>query len=353
MHNLLQGMEGSFTEEMERTYLDNLETCAIMSPIDFRPDAVTVHDPQPLCMTHYLKQGDGIWLWRCHIDIESVALENNVRLVDLFSDCIEHYNAAIFSAAHYVVSRWRMPKFIIPPFIDPLADKNRELSSQESEEVLDRLEIDRNIPLILQVGRFDPWKGIDRTIAAFREVRKQKSCQLVLVGSLAGDDPEGERVLAKIYEETKDELDIHILDLPPTSNIEINALQRAASLIMQPSTKEGFGLVVTEALWKSKPVITSDVGGIPLQVRDESTGYFFHSIEDVVERIIYLLENPAAAELIGQAGCRYVADHFLMPDRLADYLMAIDIIRNTYRNNEMPADSIVSFHPWFKLNKRG
>ncbi len=352
MHNLMQGMEGSFTAEMERTYLDNLESCASMNLIDYIPDVVTVHDPQPLCLTHYLKKPEGIWLWRCHIDIEEATLRDNIRLVDLLTDCIEHYDAAIFSAAHYVVSRWPMPKFIIPPFIDPLSDKNRELSSQEIEQVMGRLQIDHKVPLVLQVGRFDPWKGIDRTITAFREARRERKCQLVLVGSLAGDDPEGERVLAKIYEETKDDRDVHVLDLPPTSNLEINALQRAASVIMQPSTREGFGLVVTEALWKAKPVITADVGGIPLQVRDGDTGYFYRSPGEAAETIMYLLDNRAAAELMGSAGRKYVAEHFLMPDRLADYLMAIDITRNTSRNNKIPADSIISFHPWFKLKKR-
>ena len=352
MHNLLQGMEGSFTVEMERTYLDNLEACASTNQIGYSPDVVTVHDPQPLCMTHYLKQPEEIWLWRCHIDIEEVTLKDNTRLVDLLMDCVEHYDATIFSTVHYVVSRWPMPKFIIPPFIDPLSDKNRELPSREIEQVMDRLQIDREAPLILQVGRFDPWKGIDRTITTFREVRKEKKCQLVLVGSQAGDDPEGERVLARIYEETKDDRDIHVLNLPPTSHLEINALQRAASVIMQPSTREGFGLVVTEALWKAKPVITADVGGIPLQVRDGETGYFYRSPKKAAKRLTYLLDNPAEAELVGNAGREYVAEHFLMPDRLADYLMAIDITRNTAHKKRLPADSIVSFHPWFKLNKR-
>jgi trehalose synthase len=352
MHNLLQGMKGSFTAEMERTYLDNLQACADMSLIDYIPDVVTVHDPQPLGLTHYLKKPEGIWLWRCHIDIEEASLKNHTRLIGLVTDFIEHYDAAIFSAAHYVVSRWPMPKFIIPPFIDPLSDKNRDLSSKEIERVMDRLRIDRKVPLVLQVGRFDPWKGIDRTIAAFRKARKERNCQLVIVGSLAGDDPEGERVLAQIYEDTKDDKDIHVLDLPPTSHLEINALQRAASVIMQPSTREGFGLVVTEALWKAKPVITADVGGIPLQVRDGSTGYFYRSPHRAVERIVYLLDNPAAARKVGEAGRKYVAEHFLMPDRLADYLMAINITRNASRHGKIPPDSIISFHPWFKLKKR-
>jgi trehalose synthase len=356
MHNLLQGMQGSFTPEMEQTYLSNLEKCADISLIDYVPDVVTVHDPQPLCLTHYLKIAEGIWFWRCHIDIEEVALRDHARLLYLITDCIEHYNAAIFSAAHYVVSRWPVPKFIIPPFIDPLSEKNRELSKEKIDKVLAKYNIDPKVPIIAQVGRFDPWKGIDRTIATYRAVRKKKPCQLILAGGLATDDPEGERVLDKIRHETKDDEDIHVLSLSLADRLEnyleVNALQRAASVIMQPSTKEGFGLVITEALWKGKPVIAANVGAIPLQIRDGDTGYFYRTPQETARRIIYLLDNPGVAEEMGNRGKMYVREHFLLPDRIADYLMAIDITINTARNYRIPSDSIISFHPWFKLAKR-
>jgi trehalose synthase len=356
MHNLLQGMGGSFTDEMEQTYLINLEKCASISLIDYHPDVVTVHDPQPLCLIHYLKNSGRTWIWRCHIDMEEAALKDNPSLVDLVTDCVEHYDAAIFSAAHYIVSRWPLPKFIIPPFIDPLSEKNRELTEQEIGKVLDKYSIDPKIPIIAQIGRFDRWKGIDRTIATYRLVRKMAKCQLVLAGGLAADDPEGQGVLNNVYEATKNDEDIHVLNLSLANRlenyIEVNALQRAARIIMQPSTKEGFGLVITEALWKGKPVIGADVGGIPLQIRDGDTGYFYRTPRATTQKIIYLLAHLDAARAIGERGRRYVQEHFLLPDRIADYLMAIDMISKSAPDKMIPADSIISFHPWFKLSKR-
>jgi len=266
--------------------------------------------------------------------------------------CIEHYDGAIFSAAHYVISRWPMPKFIIPPFIDPLSDKNRDLKKEEITSVLSRYDIDPEIPIILQVGRFDPWKGIDRTIAAFNEVRKLRKCQLLIVGGLASDDPEGERILAQILADVKDQKDIKVFNLPLKSDVEINAFQRAASVIMQPSTREGFGLVITEAMWKGKPVIGADVGGIPLQLRDGDTGYYYRSPQETAQDVIYLLDHPEEAKQIGNRGKEYVQEHFLMPARIADYLMAISVTINTARDKKLPPESIISFHPWFKLSKR-
>jgi len=356
LHNLLQGMEGSFTPEMQHLYTCTLEDYSRDSLIDYNPDVILVHDPQPLGLPRFIKKSGEKWLWRCHIDIEKTILDANPGLWDFITMWVEHYNAAIFSAAHYVVSRWPLPKFIIPPFIDPLSEKNRELSKQEIDRVLAKYHLDTRVPLIVQIGRFDPWKGLDRTIAAFRLVRKEIKCQLVLAGGLASDDPEGERILAKIYNDTKDEKDIHVLNLPLANRLEnwleVNALQRAASVIMQPSTREGFGLVITEALWKCKPVIASNVGAIPLQIREGDTGYFYETPRKTAQKVIQLLKNPRIAEDVGKRGQRYVEEHFLLPDRIADYLMCLDMIVNGTGDKEIPVDSIISFHPWFKLRKR-
>jgi trehalose synthase len=356
MHNLLQGMPGFFTQEMEQIYLSNLQVCASTGIIDYTPDIVTVHDPQPLCLIQHLKKLGETWFWRCHIDIEEAALSINADLYALITDCVRHYDAAIFSAAHYVVSRWPMPKFIIPPFIDPFSDKNRELSGNEIQGVLAKYNIEPKMPIIVQIGRFDPWKGIDRTIATYRHVSKRRPCQLIIAGGLAADDPEGERILDKLYYDVKDDRDIHILNIPQKNRrlscTEINALQRAASVIMQPSTKEGFGLVITEALWKGKPVFTAEVGGIPLQIRDGNTGYFYQGPQKTADKINYLLDNPQAAALMGERGKQYVKEHFLLPDRIADYLLAIDMFKNLPQDRTIPSDAIVSFHPWFKLAKR-
>jgi trehalose synthase len=357
LHNLLQGMDGCFTPEMEQTYFCTLLECADDNLIDYSPDVVVAHDPQPLGLTRYLKKAGEKWLWRCHIDIEEAPVEENPSLWNFVTMWAEQYDATIFSAAHYVVSRWPLPKFIIPPFIDPLSEKNRELSQKEIDRVLDKYHIDPRVPIVAQIGRFDPWKGIDRTIAAYRQVRKEIKCQLVLAGGLASDDPEGERILADLYERTKDDEDVHILNLELSDRLEnyreINALQRAASVIMQPSTKEGFGLVVTEALWKSRPVIAANVGAIPLQLRDGETGYFYNTPSRTALKVLYLLNNPRAADVLGRRGREYVGEHFLLPDRIADYLLAIDMTMSGNGHGKMPADSIVSFHPWFKLSKRG
>jgi trehalose synthase len=356
LHNLLQGKKGTLTPDMEQCYVDNIKAYANANLIDYNPDVVLVHDPQPLGLTRYIRKHGETWLWRCHIDMEEEALWANPGLWHFITDWAEHYDAAIFSAAHYIISRWPLPKFIIPPFIDPLSEKNRELSRKEIDKVLAKYHIDRKVPIIAQIGRFDPWKGINRTIDVFRRVRKSKKCQLILAGGLATDDPEGEEVLAKIYQETKDDEDIHVLNLSMADRLEnwreVNALQRAASVIMQPSTREGFGLVITEALWKAKPVIAADVGAIPLQIRDGDTGYFYQAPYLAAQKMLYLLENPKAAEGMGRRGRSYVEEHFLLPDRIADSLMAINTTKNGVINKETGRDYIISFHPWVKLSKR-
>jgi len=358
LHNLLQGMKGTFTQEMERAYYSTITDCARSNIIDNNADVIMVNDPQPLGLARHLKKPGETWLWRCHIDIEETPLDANPGLWDFMTTWIEQFDAAIFTAAHYIVTRWPLPNFIIPPFIDPLSEKNRELSQKEIDEVLAKYNIDTSVPIIAQIGRFDPWKGLDRTIAAYRLVRKAQKCQLLLAGGMASDDPEGERILAKLYEDVKDDEDVHILNLPLANRLEnwkeINALQRSATVIMQPSTREGFGLVITEALWKAKPVIAANVGAIPLQIREGDTGYFYETPPKTAQRVINLLKNRKAAEALGQRGKEYVNEHFLLPDRIADYLMAMDMSMNGNGNGhrQMPHDSIISFHPWFKMSKR-
>jgi trehalose synthase len=356
LHNLLQGMKGSFTPEMERAYCCTIADCARSDTVDGYSDIIMVNDPQPLGLARHLKKPGETWLWRCHIDIEESPMDANPGLWDFMTNWMSSFDAAIFSAAHYVVTRWPLPSFIIPPFIDPLSEKNRELSQPEIDKVLAKYDIDKSIPIVAQVGRFDPWKGLDRTIAAFRYVRKQMKCQLILAGGMASDDPEGQRVLVRLYEDTENDEDILILNLSLANRLEnwreINALQRAADVIMQPSTREGFGLVITEALWKAKPVIAANVGAIPLQIRDGDTGYFYETAYKIGKRVLNLLKNRRFAEAIGRRAKEYVNEHFLMPDRIADYLMAMHMSIGGENNRQMPNDSIISFHPWFKMSKR-
>lgn len=348
IHNFLQGKGGCFTPEMEQIYFSNLKENADANIIDWNPDVVIVHDPQPQGLAPYLKKEGETWLWRGHIDIEDT-IQQDSCLWDLISSWAKYYDAAIFSAAHYVISRWPLCTFIIPPFIDPLSEKNRGLESGEIDSVLEKHQIDPKVPIISQIGRFDPWKGIERAIDMYRMVKKEGgNCQLVLAGGSASDDPEAERVLSNVYEKAKGDPGIHILNLSPLSHLEINALQRASSVIMQLSIKEGFGLTVTEALFKEKPVIASSVGGITMQFRDGEGGYFYDDLKQSARKVIYLLQNPPAAELMGKRGRRYVEEHFLLPARIADYLRAIGEIKYGRRYKEC----IVSYHPWFKLSKR-
>jgi trehalose synthase len=349
LHNLLQGMKGSFNREMKRVYLDHLLECAQNSIIDNSPHIVTVHDPQPMLLCRLLKKESEKWFWRCHIDIEP-AIRSRNGLLTLLNDWVEDYDAAVFSAARYVFPPWLIPKFIIPPFIDPMSEKNREMSETEINRVLIKYNIDQNVPIIAHIGRFDPWKGLDRTIATYRLVRETKKCQLVIAGGFASDDPEGERIFEDIYSQTRNDKDIHVLRLSLANRLEnyleINALQRAATIVMQPSTREGFGLVVAEALWKGKPVIASNVGGISFQIKKGNTGYFYENPRKTAQKLIYLLDNPKSAERIGKRGKKYIQEHFLIIDRITDYLMAMDIIMNSALDKKKLAKCVTSFYPW-------
>jgi trehalose synthase len=349
LHNLLQGMKGSFTREMKRVYVSHLLEYAGNNIIGNSPDVVVIHDPQPMLLCRYLKRESERWLWRCHIDIEPAVRSQN-GLLSLLNDWISDYDAAIFSAARYVFPPWLIPKFIIPPFIDPLSEKNRELSQGEITRVLAKYKLDQEVPIIAQIGRFDPWKGLDRTIATYRIVREERKCQLVIAGGFASDDPEGEKILEDMRSKTREDKDIHILNLSLSNRLEnyleINALQRVASIIMQPSTREGFGLVVTEALWKGKPVIAGNVGGISFQIKKGSTGYFYENPRRTAQKIIYLLDNVRSAERIGKRGSKYVQEHFLIVDRITDYLMSLDITINSALDKSKLAKCVTSFYPW-------
>jgi trehalose synthase len=341
---------------MKQTYFSNLEDNVKDDYFDYGAQVVMIHDPQPLGLIHYLKEKGQSWLWRCHIDIGETVMDANPSLWGLVADSLNLYDAAFFSAAQYVKERWPVPKFIIPPFIDPFSEKNRHMEQGEIDEVLAKYEIDPSVPLIAQIGRFDPWKGIDRTIATFRRVRRHKKCQLLIAGGQADDDPEGVKMLAKIREETKDDADIRILNLPLEPRLanhrEVNALQRAASVIMQPSTREGFGLVVTEALWKGKPVISADVGAISLQIKEGHNGFFYQNPYQAEMKVLRLLSDHELAKTIGEHGRQYVMEHFLMPDRVADYLKSIELTLDSNSHRKLPSDIVVSFRSWYKLGRK-
>lgn len=311
LHNALQGegrqptkKEWDLWEEVNRQNAKKL---------DLDADCVFIHDPQPALLIDVKKRG--VWVWRCHIDVSTPEKTTWYFL----KKQVDRYDAAIFSVSSFAQAT-PIPQFMMPPSIDPLSEKNVELSTKEVKEVYDRFEIPMGKPVLLQVSRFDKFKDPLGVIDAFKLARKYNDCRLVLAGGTATDDPEGEENLRLVREKVDGDPDIHILMLPPFRDREINALQRGATIVLQKSLREGFGLVVTEALWKKKPVIAGDVGGIPLQVIDGVTGYLVHSVEGCAYRIRQLLQNPELGRRLGEAGKEHIRRNFLITGHIRNYL---------------------------------
>jgi trehalose synthase len=311
IHNAIQGMSEEITEEMwQHHYEVNRQNA---ERLNLEADAVLIHDPQPSPLIDFRKTGK--WIWRCHIDVSNP--RRNVW--DPLAKYCRKYDGAIFSVAKFARSMG-IDEFIIPPSIDPLCEKNRELPPEEIRDVLDRLRIPLDRPLILQVSRFDTFKDPIGVIQAFKMVKRYNDCILVLAGSPATDDPEGVKVLNEVTEYAAGDTDIHILLLPPYSDREINALQRSASVILQKSLREGFGLTVSESMWKGKPVIGGAVGGIPLQIIHGVNGFLVNSVEGAAFRTRQLLNNPDMAGAMGEKAREYARTHFLITRQVRDYL---------------------------------
>lgn len=284
--------------------------------LEFYGDIIFIHDPQPVALIERRKKIGRKWAWRCHIDFS-----NPDKKIWLFlQQFIERYDCAVFSAPAFARSL-SIRQVLISPSIDPISDKNKELPNDKVEAVFEKYGIDRSRPVVTQISRFDYLKDPLGVIKAYRLVKKNMDCQLVLAGGGATDDPEGTEVLEKVRKEAEDDKDIFILLLPPASHLEINALQRGSSIILQKSLREGFGLTVAEALWKAKPVIASAVGGIPLQIKHEYSGILTHTIEGTAYWIKRLLSDPEYAKSLGVNGKEHVKNHFLITRHLRDYLM--------------------------------
>ena len=316
-HNALQGMDVALTEEMKEIY----NRYNRMNAEDFEGeyDFIVIHDPQPAALKHHLVPRFGKWIWRCHIDTSTP----HRPVWDFLRPYLEEYDAAIFTMEQYVGSDLRFDKLaIIPPSIDPLTDKNRELSLEESQRIVASFGLDTERPIMLQVSRFDPWKDPLGVIDAYRLVREEvPGLQLALVGSMAADDPEGWYYLDKTSRHAGEDFDIYILhNFHGVGNLEVNAFQTAADVVVQKSTREGFGLVVTEALWKGKPVVGGKVGGIPLQVIDGETGFLVTSVEECAQKALYLLQHPEISREMGAKGREHVRENFLTTRHLRDYL---------------------------------
>jgi len=313
LHNALHGQPLVFdardAEVMRETTAENLRS------LDLGPDIVFIHDPQPVELVAGAPRGSR-WLWRCHIDVSAPA----PSAWEFLQPWVERYRAAVFSAPQFA-RPLSIDQVLIAPSIDPLTEKNRELDAATIAKVVTGLGIDPERPLVTQVSRFDRLKDPLGVIEAYRLVRRYNDCQLLLVGGSATDDPEGSQVLAECRAAAADDPDVHVVELPPTANLEINALQRASTVIVQKSLREGFGLTVAEALWKGKPVVAGAVGGIPLQVTHRYSGILTHTIEGCAYWLKQLLNAPEFARRLGENGREHVRNNFLMTRHLRDYML--------------------------------
>jgi trehalose synthase len=304
-HNALQGGPYELPDESFHKFLATNEQNR--TRLKFDTDFVVIHDPQPAALIEARQGNSGHWVWRCHIDLS----QPNSKVWNFLAPYIHRYDGAVFSSPAFA-RQLPIPQYLSSPSIDPLADKNRELEQSFIDGVVERFQIDPNRPILTQVSRFDRAKDPVGVVRAYQIVKRYLDCQLVLAGGGASDDPEGEQVLAEVREAAGKDPDIHIIDLPPWSHLEINALQRASTVVIQKSLREGFGLTVTEALWKKKPVVAAAVGGIPTQVIHKHTGLLAHSVEGTAYQIRFLLSNPAIAQRLADQGHEHARENFLI-----------------------------------------
>src|SRR3984893_7285421 len=284
-HNALHGTGYELTKAAQEIFLTYNEQNR--ERLQIEAEMVVIHDPQPVGLIRSRDKTPASWVWRCHIDLSNP----DARVWDFLRPFVEQYDAEIFSSQSFA-RQLPIPQYLFYPCIDPLSEKNKELPDSVVQKVCDEFGIDRSRPVVTQVSRFDRLKDPLGVVHAYKLAKKYVDCQLVLAGGGASDDPEGAAVLQEVKEAAWNDPDIIILDLPPWCAFEINAIQRASTIVVQKSLKEGFGLTVTEALWKAKPTIASAVGGIPNQIIHKLTGVLVHSVEGCAFQIRYLLTHP-------------------------------------------------------------
>jgi trehalose synthase len=316
MHNALQGAPEDLTPEQWEVWLRYNEINARELPDGW--DVCLVHDPQPAALHQLVPEKARGWVWRCHIDLSTPNPATLEQLVPYLRD----YPQTLFHMAQYVPRGLNGRVNIVPPAIDPLAPKNMALSPEDAAYVCNQFGIDVDRPLMCQVSRFDPWKDPLGVIDAYRLVKEElPSVQLALVGSMASDDPEGWDFYNATVAHADGDPDIFILNnFNNVGSIEVNAFQSQADVVIQKSTREGFGLTVTEALWKGRPFVGGNVGGIPLQVENGVSGYLVDTPERCAERCLDILQDPALGKALGRRGKEHVRKHFLTPRYLCDYL---------------------------------
>jgi len=319
-HNALHGTPYELTKAAQEIFLMYNEQNR--KRLQFDEEMVVIHDPQPLALVRTRQKSRAHWVWRCHIDLSNP----DAHVWEFLRPFVEQYDAAIFSSQSFA-RQLPIPQYLFYPCIDPLSEKNKELEESQIRKICDELGIDRSRPIVTQVSRFDRLKDPVGVVQAYKLAKKYVDCQLVLAGGGAKDDPEGAVVLQEVREAAGNDPDIIILDLPPWCALEINAIQRASTLVVQKSVKEGFGLTVTEALWKGKPTIAGAVGGIPNQIIHKLTGVLVHSVEGCAFQIRYLLTHPESARRMGLSGREHVKENFLMTTNVKRWLLLFRILQ--------------------------
>ena len=311
-HNALHGRVEEITQRDFDIFMETSQKN--IEEVNTYGEIVFVHDPQPIALIR--KKSNNKWIWRCHVDVSNP----NQKVWKFLMDFIVNYDSAVFSVPTFSQAVLPIRQFLISPSIDPLSDKNKELSPEIIDSVLKKYGILKNKPILTQISRFDHLKDPVGVIEAYRQVKKYIDCQLVLAGCTAEDDPEGIKVLEEVREKAEQDKDIHVL-LLFHSDIEVNALQRASTIIIQKSLKEGFGLTVAEALWKAKPVVASNVGGIPLQIKHKYSGLLCHSIEGAAFAIKQLLNSSEYSKKLGENGKEHIKNNFLLTRHLREYML--------------------------------
>jgi trehalose synthase len=312
-HNALHGAPYHANPKDFEIFLANNERNLARLPLD--AEFMIIHDPQPAALIEGRKKNGNHWAWRCHIDLS----HPHRGVWDFLEKFVARYDAAMFSSPEFSRSL-SIPQYLFYPAIDPLSEKNRDLESGFVARTLAQYHIDPSRPILTQISRFDRLKDPVGVIRAYRIVKRYFDCQLVLAGGSASDDPEGAVVLKEVQNEANGEADIHIIELPAWAPLEVNALQRASTVVIQKSLREGFGLTVSEALWKKKPVVASAVGGIPVQIIHKHTGLLAHSVEGTAYQIRYLLSHPEIAAKLGENGHEHVKENFLITEKLKRYM---------------------------------
>jgi trehalose synthase len=308
MHNALQSGDINLTDRKKQIYEDIVRENSVRNHLDH--DFIVVHDPQPLpLIRHYQKKRP--WVFRCHLDLS----DPHDELMDYIKNFIEMYDAIIYSIDEYK-RNFTTPELTFMPAIDPFSIKNRELSDEEIQDRMDHHDIPTDLPLVVQISRFDKWKDPEGVIKAFKKARKEVDATLVLLGNVATDDPEGE----KVYDSLREQREDRIIILSREDTALVNALQREAAVVMQKSIREGFGLTVAEAMWKGTPVIGGNVGGIRYQIEDGENGYLVNSVDEAAERLVTLLKDKKGCEKMGKKGRETVRNNFLMIRLLEQYL---------------------------------